>query len=151
MKVSILLLNYNWKRFNKKCIDSILSQTYKDYEIIFIDNKSIDWSLEEIIDSYSSEIEKWIIKIIKNDDNYFFAWGNNIWAKYVNWSDYIWLLNNDTVLDKNCLLELIKWIEFDGTLWAVSSLILDNFIDSFILTELSAFTIFWYNNWSIYS
>jgi len=52
--------------------------------------------------------------IIKNDENYGFAEGNNIGMRYVlnNLdSDYILLLNNDTVVDKNFLKELINVAE----------------------------------------
>lgn len=130
-QVSILLLNYNWKSFNKACIDSILNQSYKNFEIIFIDNNSTDWSLEEVEKIFSKEIKLWIIKIIKNTENLWFAWWNNSWIPFVSQeSEYVWLLNNDTVIDKDCLQELIKWIESDNQLWAVSSFILDKWIEN---------------------
>lgn len=127
---SILLLNYNWKSFNKNCIDSILNQTYKNFEIIFIDNASTDWSLEEVERMFSKEIKSWIIKIVKNKENLRFAWWNNSWIPFVSKeSKYIRLLNNDTIIDKNCLSEMIKWIESDEKLWAVSSIILDKWVE----------------------
>lgn len=124
--VSIILLNYNWKKFNKNCIDSILLQSYTNFEIIFVDNNSTDWSLEEIENIYIKEINSWKIKIVKNSENLRFAWWNNSWVRESSQdSEYIWLLNNDTIIEKDCLLELIKWIESDKTLWAVWSLIFD--------------------------
>lgn len=66
------------------------------------------------IPNYLNSNEKLIL--IKNDKNYGFAEGNNIGIKYVlehlN-SDYILLLNNDTVVDKDFLYELIRVAEND--------------------------------------
>lgn len=152
--VSIILLNYNGKMFNKDCINSILSQTYQDFEIIFVDNNSSDNSLQEIEKLYQKEIDEKKIKIIKNKENYYFAEGNNIWVR--NSSDeckYIRLLNNDTILDRKCLEELIIWIESDKDLWGVSSLILDKWYEDKINEktikkwEIRTTNIFWQQVW----
>lgn len=147
--VSIILLNYNGKEFNKNCIDSILLQTYKNYEIIFVDNKSTDGSVEEIEDIFNKEINSWKIKIVKNEENLWFAWWNNVWVMNSSKeAKYIWLLNNDTVIDKNCLIELVKWLESNTQLWAVSSVILDKWHESQIRHmieswKVSIMSIFW--------
>jgi GT2 family glycosyltransferase len=55
--------------------------------------------------------------LIKNDKNYGFAKGNNIGIQYALKAfnpDYILLLNNDTVVDRNFLTELVKLMESDG-------------------------------------
>ena len=125
-KVSIILLNYNWKKFNVNCINSVLKQTYQNFEIIFVDNCSIDGSLEEVEKIFEKEILNWKIKIIKNTENSGFDWWNNLWVKYAdNKSKYICLLNNDTTVENNWLEELVKWIEKNKKIWAVWSLILN--------------------------
>ena len=149
MIVSIILLNYNWKKFNVDCINSILKQTYKSYEIIFVDNCSIDWSLEEVEDAFRKEISEKKIKIVKNTENTWFDWWNNLWVKHADKkSKYICLLNNDTTVEKNRLEELIKWIESDEKIWCVWSLILnkgreeldrDNILKYWLKPELSLF------------
>ena len=48
MKASILIANYNNAQFIKQCINSLISQTYKNIEIIFFDDASYDNSLDEI-------------------------------------------------------------------------------------------------------
>ena len=55
-KVSILMNAYNSEEYLKEAIDSIYAQTYNDWEIIFIDNCSIDRT-KEIVDSYDDSIK----------------------------------------------------------------------------------------------
>lgn len=125
-KISIILLNYNWWKFNKPCLDSILRQSYTNFEIVFVNNLSTDWSLEEAKKIYTKEINIWKMKIIENKENYGFAEGNNIGVKYTDKdAKYICLINNDTVVEVNWLEELIQCIESDETLWLVGSLVLD--------------------------
>ena len=45
-KVSFIIVNWNGQETIAECLDSVISQTYKNYEIIFIDNHSTDKSLE---------------------------------------------------------------------------------------------------------
>ena len=47
VKVSVLIANYNNEKYINKCISSLLEQTYKNLEIIFIDDYSNDNSLEK--------------------------------------------------------------------------------------------------------
>lgn len=46
MKISVVIPVYNVQRYLKKCVDSVLAQSYQDYEIILVDDKSTDGSLE---------------------------------------------------------------------------------------------------------
>lgn len=97
-KVSFIIVNWNGKEFLKECIDSILSQTYKNYEIIIVDNGSSDGSIEFLERNYDIE------KLIKLEKNYGFAEANNIAISYAT-GDYIALINNDLVLESNWLKE----------------------------------------------
>lgn len=148
--VSIILLNYNWKQFNKSCIDSILAQNYQDFEIIFVDQCSTDWSLKEVGHIYQKEIKSWKIKIVKNTENNWFTGWNNLWVKHADKnSKYIWLLNNDTVVQKDWLEKLVQSIEKDNELWAVSCLILNKWFEEkekkqiLIKHKKCVSTIFW--------
>ena len=44
--VSIIILNYNGKHFLQKCLNSVLCQSYENFEIILVDNNSTDGSIE---------------------------------------------------------------------------------------------------------
>lgn len=124
-KVSIIILNYNWKRFLLECLNSVINQSYQDFEIVFVDNNSGDWSVDFVKENFRNEILKRKLIIIRNNKNDGFAEWNNIWVRNCNATNYIWLLNNDTIIDKDALKYLIKSIEFDNKIWAVGSLVLD--------------------------
>lgn len=53
MKISVAIPVYNVKRYLKKCLDSVLEQSYRNYEIILVDDKSTDGSLE-ICEQYTA-------------------------------------------------------------------------------------------------
>lgn len=43
--VFVIVPNYNYRRYLKKRLETIVSQTYKDIEIVFLDDGSIDGSM----------------------------------------------------------------------------------------------------------
>src|ERR1700689_3221208 len=48
--ISFIVVNYNYGRFLRQCVDSIFAQTYPVIECIVVDNKSTDESLQVIAD-----------------------------------------------------------------------------------------------------
>ncbi len=114
--ISIVILNWNGKRHLKACLDSIYSQTYQNFEILFVDNASTDDSVDFVKKNYSDA------RILKNNKNYGFAKGNNIGIKKAR-GKFILILNYDTKLDKNFLNEILKPTN-DGRIGMVSSKIL---------------------------
>lgn len=125
-KVSIILLNYNGKQYNKNCIDSLLLQTYQSFEIVFVNNASDDWSCEQVEKLFATEISQNKIRIIQPWYNSGFATGNNIGAQNSNATSYICLLNNDTVLPIDWLEYMIQWIESDPNLGVVGGMVYDD-------------------------
>jgi GT2 family glycosyltransferase len=103
-QVSVIIVNYNGKKWLKKCFDSLLSQTYKNFEIIFVDNNSSDNSIDFIEKNYKDER----IKIIKSDDNLGFAGGNNLGINEAK-GDYILFLNNDTWVENNFIKDIFDF------------------------------------------
>jgi hypothetical protein len=63
--VSIIILNYNGKQFNRDCINSLLQQTYTQFEIIFVNNASSDGSCEEVKTLFYNEINVHKVIIIE--------------------------------------------------------------------------------------
>lgn len=102
--VSIIIVNYNGAKYLKKCLNSIAEQTYKNYEVILVDNNSTDNSLG-IIKNYT------FVKVIKLNKNYWFAKANNI-GFCLSHGEYILLLNNDAYFgEKNSLEKMINEME----------------------------------------
>lgn len=123
LKVSIVILNYNGKHLIAECVDSVLSQTYSNVEIIIVDNGSTDGSVELIEAQYGRHIT-----MIKNDANVGFAEGNNIGISASS-GYYIALLNNDAVADSHWIEELVKGAERSDDaygMWASKILFYDN-------------------------
>ena len=94
--VSIIVVNWNGIGWLDGCLNSLVNQTYSDYEIILVDNASTDGSVEFIRINYPQ------IQLIENSSNDGFARGNNIALPYAKGS-LILLINNDTYCSNNFL------------------------------------------------
>ncbi|GBF80945.1 glycosyltransferase family 2 protein [Aphanothece sacrum] len=103
-KILIIILNWNGKKDTLECLESSTKIDYDNYEIVVVDNGSTDDSVKSIREKYSH------IKIIENNANLGYAEGNNVGIRYAlsENTDYILLLNNDTIVDKNLLTNFIK-------------------------------------------
>lgn len=119
--VSIIVLNYNGKKFIRGCISSLLKQSYPKsrYEIVFVDNASSDGSVELVRKKFKKQIREKRIKVIQNSQNLGFTGGNNI-GIFKSCGSYIAFFNNDAVADKLWLAELIKVIESDNKIGIVT-------------------------------
>lgn len=90
-KISIVMPVYNTKDFVGKAIQSILDQTFKDYEFFIIDNGSTDGS-GEIIDLYAAKDKR--IKVIRNKKNVFIAEARNAAIEKLS-GEYLYLIDSD--------------------------------------------------------
>lgn len=95
-EISVIIPNWNGSELLKKCLDSLKKQTYKDFEILVIDNGSSDGSVELMKKKYPE------VNLIELKNNTGFAPAVNLGIKICT-GLYMVLLNNDTVADKNCL------------------------------------------------
>lgn len=109
----VITPNYNGLKFLRNYFRSLLEQTYSDFRIIFIDNASSDGSVEFIKNDYREYVDERIV-LIENDANIGFAASNNQGIRLAM-SDpqckYIVCLNNDTVVDRDFLRNLILMAE----------------------------------------
>lgn len=118
--VSIVILNYNGMKFIDRCLRSVLSTDYPNFEVIFVDNASTDGSLEHAKNKFGQDFR---LKFVVNDRNYGFARGNNIGLEHAR-GEYIVFLNNDTEVDPNWLKELIKVMGSDPGIGVAQSKLL---------------------------
>ena len=89
-KVSVIVPNYNYEHYIEERIDSILFQTYPIYELIILDDKSTDNSVEKIeqIIKKHQEIKIKFIKNEKNSGSVFSQWQK---AFSLAKGDYVWI------------------------------------------------------------
>jgi GT2 family glycosyltransferase len=98
-ELSVIIVNWNGKHFLQDCLDSLRLQTFRDFEVILVDNASQDGSVEYVRQCFPE------VRLILNEENLGFAAGN--WAGYKEArGDIIVLLNNDTAADSSWLSEL---------------------------------------------
>ncbi len=119
-KIYIIVLNYHGYDDTIECIGSLLQLNFQNFQIIVVDNSETreefdkfkinykDMDFFEEFNIFPSNKKIIFIKALKNKG---FSAGNNIGIKYAFFngeSDYIWILNNDTVVENNSLIYLVN-------------------------------------------
>jgi GT2 family glycosyltransferase len=106
-KVTVIILNWNGKADTVECLGSFEHVDYPNYEILLVDNASTDNSVELFKARYPG------IKIMVNPINLGYAEGNNVGIRRAieDRSDYIMILNNDTVVDPEFMTEMVAAAE----------------------------------------
>ncbi len=112
-KVSVIIASWNKKKTTLETLESLVSSDLNNFnlEIVVIDNASEDGSPVAIQNFFKKNAIKNVsTKLIINPVNLGFAKGNNIGMEYAlkNKSDFILLLNDDTIADKNMIRELLR-------------------------------------------
>lgn len=114
MNVSIVILNYNGLKDTIECLKSLFKVNLEKIKlrILVIDNASYDYSAETIrkFSKTGKHSNMLTLEVIENENNLGFAGGNNVGIKEAlsGGADYIMLLNNDTVVDKDFLVRLVE-------------------------------------------
>lgn len=104
-KICVIILNWNGVTDTSECLSSFSKINYENYEVIVVDNNSYGNDVDLLNEQHGDYLKE----IIVNDSNYGFAGGNNVGIKYAlnGDADLILLLNNDTIVEKNFLNELV--------------------------------------------
>ena len=102
----VIIPNYNSEKYIRKCIDSILEQTFKDFDLIIVDDMSTDSSVE-IIKGYKDKR----IHLIENDRKRYNGGGRNVGIDYPIDSRYTLFIDDDDYFDnENCFKILANLI-----------------------------------------
>lgn len=104
-KVSVIIPNYNYEPYLKERIESVLNQSFQDFEIIILDDCSTDHS-RVIIEEYKNNPH--VSRVIYNDNNSgspFIQWERGINASTGEW---IWIAESDDASDIYFLEGLLK-------------------------------------------
>ena len=105
MKVSVIVPVYNTEKYLEKCLESIVNQTYKDIEIIIINDGSTDNS-SKIINKYVDKYSNIVYKEITNHGQ---GYARNLGIKLSS-GDYIMFLDSDDYVDVDIISKMINKI-----------------------------------------
>ena len=100
--VSIITINYNQAELTRQFLESARGLTYPNYEIIVVDNASVQ-PLQESINTDAFPF----LRVIRTETNVGFTGGNNVGMEAAR-GDYFFIVNNDTELSPTLLDELLK-------------------------------------------
>lgn len=117
-KVSVIIPTWNGRQFLQNCLDSLLRQTYQDFETILVDNGSSDGTAPYVREHYP-----WV-KLVVLTENIGFSGGNNRGLQECS-GEHIVTLNNDTRTAPDFLAELVKAVEADTTIGMVAAKMLN--------------------------
>jgi GT2 family glycosyltransferase len=103
-KVSVVLVHLNQEAHTRECIESLQRLSYENVEIIVVDNGSTDGSGARLSAQFPSVV------FTRTDKNSGFAEGNNVGIRLAlqRNAEYIALLNNDTVVDRDFIQPLVE-------------------------------------------
>lgn len=126
-KVTILIPNYNGKKWLKQCLPTVEKSTYPNKGILVVNNGSTDDSAKFLRENYPK------VRVIEIKKNRGYAGANNLGVREAK-GKYVLLLNNDTQVTPNFLEPLVDKMEKDKTIGAIQpqlrSMTNKNLIDS---------------------
>jgi GT2 family glycosyltransferase len=117
--VIVVILNTNRRQDTLECLASLDLSSYKNQKIIVLDNHSTDGSCQAIQKSFPS------VQIISLEKNLGYTGNNNVGIKSAmdQGADWVFVLNEDTILAPDCLAELVEAGESDKSIGIVGPMI----------------------------
>ena len=125
--VAIILINYNSSDYTIKCINSIKSTSCNDltYKIVVIDNASETDDFRKLADHVSANNNENSIQLYRSKINLGFSAGNMMGVQNID-ADYYFLLNNDCILQNDCIGILHRFCEHNEQVALCSPQLLDS-------------------------
>lgn len=103
-EVSVIIPNFNGKKYLKDCLDALLIQDFSSYEIVVVDNGSKDGSVQYLRQNYPQ------VRLVALAENTGFCGAVNVGIR-TSQAKYILLLNNDTIVEKGFIQALVQDIK----------------------------------------
>lgn len=110
-KVSVVIVNYNGRHLLGALLESLAQQTLPADEVILVDNASVDGSVDYLRKHFPQ------VTVVPMPTNTGFAEGNNVGLAKAQ-GEYIALLNSDTVVGEQWLIELVRTLDADERIGA---------------------------------
>ena len=106
-KVSVIVLNYHRPEDTIECVNSVLASETKDFslDVVIVDNSENGVSYEILRSRYPG------LCLIKTPSNLGYAEGNNVGIRHAleSGADFVFILNNDCILEKDTVLKLFEF------------------------------------------
>ncbi len=121
-KISIIIIHYNTPQYLQTCLDGIFKQSYKNIEVIFIDNDSPDDSGLKFVTEHYKDKENLVI--VPNEENLGYSKAANQGIKMAiereNPADYVVITNPDIIYSPSYFEKIIHRVEKDQKIAAVT-------------------------------
>ena len=101
--ISVIVVNHNKNELLKRCLLSLRGQSYVGFDIIVVDNASVDGSVHAVRKHFPN------VDVIENDVNIGFSAANNSGIKKAN-GEYVVLINPDTLVQEDTFSKLIEFM-----------------------------------------
>jgi glycosyltransferase involved in cell wall biosynthesis len=111
VKVSVIIPNYNHAAFLKQRIDSVLNQTYPDFEIILLDDASTDGSADLLLTYQEHEKVSHVVINRQNSGSTFVQWQRGLALAQ---GEYVWIAESDDYCSPDLLEELVALMEMQA-------------------------------------
>jgi GT2 family glycosyltransferase len=101
--VCVIVLNWNGRVETLDCIESLHKSDYSNFRILLVDNASSDDTVTAVKNEFPD------VEILENSTNLGYAEGNNVGIRYAidRGAEFLFVLNNDTVVDKSAITALV--------------------------------------------
>lgn len=109
-EITIIIPVYNTEKYLRKCLDSVLNQSFQDFELLCIDDHSVD-SSAEILREYAKKDSR--IRLFFNESNKGQALARNVGLEHAG-GNYVCFVDSDDYIDPNFLADLYKMAEKTG-------------------------------------
>ncbi len=106
-KVSVIIPNYNHARYLEKRIQSVLDQTYQDFEIIYLDDASTDKS-DQVFAKFENDARIRAVLNTRNSGTPFIQWNKGVREAR---GEYVWLAEADDFADPRLLETLVGMLD----------------------------------------
>lgn len=112
--VTFVVVSWNQQQLTLDCLTSLYEQEYPKFDVILVDNGSRDGSVQAIRETFPQ------VMIKENGENLGIAAANNVGIRHAldKGTDYVFLLNNDTVVDPHMLTHLVAVAETEPDIGA---------------------------------
>ncbi len=115
-RVTAVIPNYNGIKYLENCMESLLAGSVVP-EVIMIDNASSDDSISFLEEKYGNHPK---VRIIKLAENTGFSYAVNVGIKEAK-TEYVFLLNNDTKTDRECIFKLQKTLDGSDKIFSAAA------------------------------